>query len=657
MKCLGINAICAVAVLILVPRSALGSFQGNRTATAESNSSSDIEEAPVPKNASSPGRAVVHAVPKDPPTWLHLTGDTCPDGGNGANLLGYYHFEGMGTDLKPIYQHMTTAKQIFIYDDPDCDGSDDHFEGGWRWIIDQNWTRTHRIRADREDDLDGDRACQYMARTSSSGDDTMPPSGTWHVNCGRRRSWKFLQMNVAIAKPSKPLKWLFVEVELCADGTENNVLPGFWQLKGTTSRKAPYYQSWSHSYAYLYLEPSCYAYTHPISNTWQWVFDNQEPSTWAKWDLARDGRQCTNYARIESADTSKPPSGKWSVFCRGHGRERLQVNISVLAEGPAEHTEQQLDIGMLMSAPTNMTCQQRRMRGSVHIDAIRSLILSGLGALKHKLFWMIFPLALVCVFIPWCCKGTKERQGQDAADKAIDRCGQIGGGFLCCLLSPIIMSLFLMPVAAVCAKLHFLNMDHDIIYCMPLPASEKQVAFNLWVLPFYALLILKDLKPALMGKAWTNPREPAAGPPNNLGPIELLSAEKQLSTIAVHFLKEVVDVYTDVSVLISTWRWLTISTLLSLLWACTMGASVFWVARLNGARSDDDYAAVLKGQLLSENLPQAILTPLFSYFAEDVSQYVVYSFLMAILTACTTMQTLRARNREALVSYELAVSP
>lgn len=107
---------------------------------------------------------------------LVLTGKFCPD----KSYLNYMEFLRMGTTASGAPYYKALGLEQYIYYDPSCAGEP---RGKPRWIIDADAPDTTR-----KSDLDGDGACNYHARVSSTDITCPPASAMWRVYCDDQ--WK-----------------------------------------------------------------------------------------------------------------------------------------------------------------------------------------------------------------------------------------------------------------------------------------------------------------------------------------------------------------------------------------------------------------------------------------------------------------------------------
>lgn len=130
------------------------------------------------------------------------------------DLNGEYVMRGMTVSGTPYYQKV--MGKYYIYHDPDCNGGGSSKRP--RWIIDSDAPN-----ASRSVDLDGDGACRYVARSTSSA--RIPPSSsTWAMYCGGH--WEDVTLSLS-------------EVELSNTTTATTTLRGADAVVDASSRQLP----------------------------------------------------------------------------------------------------------------------------------------------------------------------------------------------------------------------------------------------------------------------------------------------------------------------------------------------------------------------------------------------------------------------------------
>jgi len=98
-----------------------------------------------------------------------------------------------------------------------------------------------------------------------------------------------------------------------------------FMLLGNTLSGAPYWKA-LHKEEFIFWDPDC---DGSGDGTPRWIIDAHAPNTSASRDLDGD-RRCQYHARINSADTTRPPeSGWWTMECEGVRSEYFLVLMEV----------------------------------------------------------------------------------------------------------------------------------------------------------------------------------------------------------------------------------------------------------------------------------------------------------------------------------------
>ena len=237
---------------------------------------------------------------------------------------GVYTLQGTTANGAPHYRHTNGGRSIYY--DLDC-SNNGHAA---RWIIDQGFPDPTL-----SSDLDGDGACRYIGRLSSTS--LTPPLGTnaWRVNCG---GWADHDLTLQIytrppsLPPAPPASPPFFYPRLVVTGfcTRLAALDSTFILQGTTASGAPYYAS-SNGFQSLAYDLDCNG--DGSISTGMWIFDTGLPDASRSADLDGDNG-CAVLAVLQGSDPQVPLGTRaWEANC-GSGFTRVDVMLEGLMNPP-----------------------------------------------------------------------------------------------------------------------------------------------------------------------------------------------------------------------------------------------------------------------------------------------------------------------------------
>jgi len=255
------------------------------------------------------------------PWMFNLTG-ACDmeDGIEGMSFVK----QGTTRSGAPYYKAMRGEK--YLYHDPDCTGAT---EGTPRWMIGV-------IKPDvtKDQDLDGDGMCNYIAGIESKYTGHPPTRGDWTMMCAGNYQLQFLSLDevtttltltttttkapmtvttTVTSSNSTGVSNAPMSLTLSGACAYNRAMNGLtYDLAGKTADGCPFYKAKGME-EYIYHDADCDgAGTNTLS---LWVLDDSKPNTTATRDLDGDGK-CTYHARLDSTGRKMlPTSATWRMYC------------------------------------------------------------------------------------------------------------------------------------------------------------------------------------------------------------------------------------------------------------------------------------------------------------------------------------------------------
>jgi len=231
-------------------------------------------------------------------------------------------FAKQGVTMSGAPYFKAQGREAYLYWDPDCEGGTANPVA--RWVFDDQ-----KPSLNKQDDLDGDHACNVIARIDSLNKIAPPSTGTWTMYCDSIEEQHFLTLREAYPQPTAYAPSTLVRggQRLIWNGacqTKSFVNGLIFEEVGATADGRPFFKAQAQE-IYIYFDADCDGVGTTLAS--RWVLDNGRPSTVAPRDLDQDGK-CDYHARLDSVSQRPPAAANWRMYCGYDGFVDVPVTLS-----------------------------------------------------------------------------------------------------------------------------------------------------------------------------------------------------------------------------------------------------------------------------------------------------------------------------------------